>query len=106
MPARKWDLMVGNPPYVLNREKAHIAKSVLAYEPHTAIFVPDHQPLIFYEKIAKYALGHLTTEGKLCLEINEALDQSVVALLRAVGLKQVEVHKDLQGKPRWVTSFL
>ncbi len=104
LPAQKWDVIVSNPPYVRISEQKHMQRSVLAYEPAKALFVPDEQPLIFYEKIVALALRHLASAGKLYLEINEVFGQAVASLLTDAGFESVCVVKDLHEKDRWVAG--
>ena len=100
----KWDVIVSNPPYVLMEESALMEKNVVDYEPHLALFVPDHDPLIFYRTIAEFAAVHLHLHGNLYFEINEAQGSQVVELLTAQGFCDIITRKDLQGKPRMIRA--
>ena len=96
----KWDVIVSNPPYVLMEEAAHMERNVVDFEPHLALFVPDHEPLIFYRAITQYASRHLHLNGSLYFEINEKQGVHVAALLREFGFNEICIRKDLQGKDR------
>jgi release factor glutamine methyltransferase len=97
-----FDIIVSNPPYVLAHEKSKMRENVLNFEPHQALFVPDTNPLIFYEKIADLAIRHLNKNGQLFFEINEAYGNEVRDLLVEKGFVDVELKKDLFGKLRMV----
>jgi release factor glutamine methyltransferase len=99
-----YDLIVSNPPYIIQREKKDMHERVLDYEPHLALFVPDEDPLLFYRKIARFANMHLDPGGALYLEINEALGAETVRLLEQEGFKQIILKKDLQGKDRMIRA--
>lgn len=100
----KFDLIVSNPPYVLEREKLLMDTKVLNYEPHLALFVEDTDPLIFYKAISDFAIHHLKPGGKLYFEINETKGKAVAELLSSKGFSEVEVKKDLNGKDRMVRA--
>lgn len=100
----KFDLIISNPPYVCEREKAEILPNVLCYEPHLALFVSDENPLIFYDKIADLAKKHLTTNGKLFFEINQYLGQETKNLLINKGFSSVELRHDLANNPRMLKA--
>ncbi|MFM2428326.1 MAG: hypothetical protein RL012_210 [Bacteroidota bacterium] len=104
LPAQHWDIIVSNPPYVRISEQKQMQRRVLAYEPARALFVPDEQPLIFYEKIVALAPQYLAPAGKLYLEINEAFGAAVASLLIHTGFEAVCIRKDLHGKDRWVAG--
>lgn len=106
LPAQRWDIIVSNPPYVRMAERKQMRPRVLAYEPAKALFVPDEQPLIFYEKIVDLAPQYLAPAGKLYLEINEALGAAVANLLIHAGFEAVCIKQDLHGKDRWVAGTL
>jgi len=97
-----FNIIVSNPPYIREDEAASMHENVLAFEPHTALFVPDNDALLFYKKIADFALQHLNTNGLLFFEINESLGNDVCAILATKGFGEVELRKDLQGKDRMV----
>ena len=99
----KYDLIVSNPPYVRELEKAQMRPNVLDYEPHTALFVPDNDPLVFYRRIAEIAHKHLVTNGLLIVEINENLGEETAGLLRAKGF-ETSLHNDFKGKTRFAAG--
>ncbi len=98
------DIIVSNPPYVRESEKLHMLKNVLDFEPGLALFVPDESPLLFYERIAGFAVAHLSNGGCLYLEINEALGQECLNMLQEKGLTEVILKKDINGKDRMIRS--
>ena len=99
-----FDIIVSNPPYVRNLEKEEIKKNVLDYEPHLALFVEDTDALLFYRKIAQLALKNLAPNGLLFFEINQYLGKETVELLKNLGLKNIELKKDIYGNDRMVKS--
>ncbi len=100
----KFDIIVSNPPYVLESEKSEMDRNVLDYEPHLALFVPDGDPLKFYVPIADYAGNALSAGGRLYLEINPLCAGSVSDCLKSRGFKDVDVIRDMNGKQRFVTA--
>ena len=102
----KLDIIVSNPPYVLESDKAKMENNVLDYEPHLALFVEDNDPLLFYRKIAEYGLNHLKTKGRLYFEIHERYADEVQSLLVEMGFSNIEVRQDAQGKERMVRGVL
>ena len=100
-----FDIIVSNPPYVLETEKQSMHQHVLDYEPHQALFVPDSDSLLFYKAIVEYAKIHLNTKGKLYFEINEAKAKEVVELLQKNGFSKTQIKMDLQGKERMVVGI-
>ncbi|MDX2302591.1 MAG: peptide chain release factor N(5)-glutamine methyltransferase [Microscillaceae bacterium] len=99
-----FQLIVSNPPYVRTSEKLLMQPNVLDYEPAIALFVEDQNPLIFYEKIAEYAIVHLQVGGFLYLEINEVFGKEIKNLLECVGFTQVTIHQDMHGKDRFASA--
>ena len=95
-----FDLIISNPPYVCNAEKAQMCHNVLLYEPHVALFVPDKDPLLFYRALADWGKALLKDGGRLMAEINEQMDHKVRELLKHKGYSSIEIHTDLNGKPR------
>lgn len=106
LPTQCWDIIVSNPPYVYIAEQKQMQRRVLAYEPAKALFVPDEQPLIFYERIAALATQHLAPAGKLYLEINEAFGTTIANLCINAGFEEACIGQDLHGKDRWVACTL
>ena len=100
LPLPKFDIIVSNPPYVRDSEKATMQKNVLEHEPHLALFVNDNNPLIFYKAIADFALKNLKLTGKLYFEINENLGFETKEMLEQKGFKNVELIEDMNGKNR------
>jgi release factor glutamine methyltransferase len=98
----KYDIIVSNPPYVRNLEKAEIKKNVLDNEPHLALFVDDNDALIFYKKIAELAQKNLSKKGKLYFEINQYLGKETVHLLTKMNFKNIELRKDIYGNDRMI----
>ena len=99
----QYDVIVSNPPYVRNLEKAEIKPNVLEYEPHLALFVEDNDALLFYRKIAELAKKSLTENGKLYFEINQYLGKETVELLENLGFKDVVLKKDIYGNDRMIS---
>ena len=103
-----YDIIVSNPPYVRELEKKEMQQNVLDYEPGSALFVSNQNPLLFYSKIASLAKKFLNPDGILFFEINEFLAQEMIALLTSEGFQDIEVRKDIYGKNRMIkcTNFL
>lgn len=103
------DIVVSNPPYVLNSEKADMQRHVLDYEPHLALFVPDDDPLRFYRRIAellKESHDRVPTERHLFFEINEAFSNETMDMMLSLGYAEVECRNDAFGKPRMCAGIL
>jgi release factor glutamine methyltransferase len=101
----KWDyydIIVSNPPYVMEKEKKDMPLNVLKFEPHEALFVPDDDPLVFYRSIAEFASHFLCKEGWLYFEINEQLGDEIMLLLKYRGFGNVEIKKDINDKDRMI----
>lgn len=98
----QFDVVVSNPPYVRNLEKAEIKPNVLEFEPHLALFVDDNDALLFYRKIAQLAQKNLSENGKLFFEINQYLGKETVDLLEKLGFKNIELKKDIYGNDRMI----
>ena len=101
-----FDIIVSNPPYITKKESAELHANVIAYEPHIALFVPDENPLLFYDTIADFSLSHLTETGSLYFETHENFANEVVSLLAKKGFQSIEIKKDLQQKNRMVKAVL
>ena len=97
---QQFDIIVSNPPYVRNLEKAEIKPNVLEYEPHLALFVEDTDALLFYRKIAELAMKNLNANGKLYFEINQYLGTETVELVESFGFKNVKLIKDIYQNNR------
>lgn len=102
----KFDLMVSNPPYVLEKERVFMQANVLKHEPELALFVPNEDPLRFYKAIASHGKKVLNPNGFLYFEINEAFGTEVVALLKNEGFVNVQLIQDINGKDRIVFGQL
>jgi release factor glutamine methyltransferase len=100
----KYDVIVSNPPYVLETEKEQMRKNVLDFEPHTALFVEDEDPLLFYEAISNWAISGLKKGGFLFFEINEKYANQTKLLLEDEGFKNVEIGTDIFDKQRMVKA--
>lgn len=98
------DILVSNPPYVPLKDKASMQLNVLDYEPHTALFVPDNDPLLFYKALAQFAKRRLYQTGSVYAEIHEDLGKSVVDLFKQEGLSALELKNDMQGKNRMIKA--
>jgi release factor glutamine methyltransferase len=106
LPPAGLDIMVSNPPYVLEQEKTFMRDNVLTFEPHLALFVPDNDALLFYKRISQLGLSHLKPGGKLYFEINEQQATPLVELLQELGYGMVQVLQDLFGKDRFIRASL
>ena len=99
----QFDILVSNPPYVMDKEKALMRSNVLDHEPHLALFVPDDDPLIFYHAVARWALALLKKDGYGIVEINEALGPQTADIFSSAGLRNVEIVRDLSDRDRFVS---
>ena len=99
------DLVVSNPPYVCDSERAAMEANVLDWEPEKALFVPDDDPLRFYRQILALAKNQLNPDGQVWLEINERMGQKMLSLCREIGFSNAEVLEDFAGKPRFVKTW-
>ncbi len=102
--SKKFSLIVSNPPYVLESEKKLMKNNVLDFEPHTALFVSDNDPLLFYKSIAKFAFNNLEENGLLFFEINEKYGEEIVKMLIQKKFKNIELRKDFFGKDRMIKA--
>ena len=100
--AAPWDLIVSNPPYICDSERSAMDDNVLLHEPHTALFVPDDDPLRFYRAIARYALLTLNIGGSLLFECNTRYAEATGKMLRDMGFEEVTVSDDCFSLPRFV----
>ena len=99
----QYDILVSNPPYVMDKEKEFMRPNVLEHEPHLALFVSDDDPLIFYLAISQWALAVLKPGGYGIVEINDALGPQTADLFRDAGLLDVEIIRDLSDRDRFVS---
>ncbi len=102
LPDQKYDCIISNPPYVKESEKALMQANVLDHEPHTALFVPEDNPLLFYKAIATIAKQKLRPGGSLYVEINEALGEKTTELFAGKGFVSLQLRRDIHSKNRFV----
>ena len=102
---QKWDLIVSNPPYICEKEKADMEKNVLEHEPSLALFVPDEDPLKFYRAIAEYASSALKSGGALYFEINPIYEKETREMLLKLDFKDIETKEDAFGKKRMMRAI-
>ena len=103
-PEGEWDVIVSNPPYICEKEKKDMAVNVLEHEPHTALFVPDAAPLLFYRAITRLAVQTLSKGGRLYFEINPIYADDTCRMMQAEGMTAVELRSDMFGKQRMAKS--
>ena len=99
-----WDIIVSNPPYICNQEKATMERHVLEHEPHLALFVPDDNPLRFYRAIANYAQKTLNTNGVLYFELNPLYAIDTERMVQDLGFVETEIKLDMFGKQRFLKT--
>jgi len=97
-----WDILVSNPPYIPVSDRTTIADRVKNFEPSSALFVPDHDPLLFYREIARYGNHFLREKGMIYLEINENFAEQVSMLFSHEGYPEISLRKDMRGKDRLI----
>ena len=100
-----FDIIVSNPPYIDESEKKQMDKNVLDYEPASALFVPDSDPLIFYKRILALASDCLTPQGRIYLEINPRHASELSAMMQENGFRQVDISRDSCGKLRFISAY-
>ncbi|HYM93155.1 MAG TPA: peptide chain release factor N(5)-glutamine methyltransferase [Chitinophagaceae bacterium] len=100
-----FDVIVSNPPYVPEKDKAQMQPNVANYEPSIALFVPDNDPLIFYKAIAEFGKKKLKKEGKIYIEVHENFGEAVSILFQSKGYS-TQLKKDMQGKDRMIKAAL
>jgi release factor glutamine methyltransferase len=103
----KYDIVVSNPPYICESEKTSMRPNVLNFEPSSALFVPDSDPLLFYRRIAELFSLPLKGKGRergLFFEINEAYGEELKQLLDSLGYTDIQIHKDIYGKDRIIEA--
>ncbi|SRX55607.1 peptide chain release factor N(5)-glutamine methyltransferase [Aequorivita sp. CIP111184] len=103
---KQYDIIVSNPPYVRQLEKKQMRQNVLKYEPESALYVSNEDPLLFYRTISHLAKNHLRPNGKLFFEINEYLSEELTALLNSEGFRNIVIKKDIFGKDRMIKCSL
>ncbi len=102
---KHFDIIVSNPPYITFSEKNELEENVLDFEPHEALFVPDEESLIFYNKIADIAVKMLNDKGYLYFEINQAKGSDIIELLKSKGFSNIELRKDISGNSRMIRGM-
>ena len=102
--AGRWNIIVSNPPYICEKEKADMEKNVLEHEPGIALFVPDEEPLKFYRVIAEYASSALKSGGALYFEINPIYEKETREMLEGLGFKAIDTKEDAFGKQRMMRA--
>lgn len=100
----KADVIVSNPPYVLMDEINSMHRNVAAFEPHIALFVPDNEPLMFYEIITRYASSNLLRGGRLWFEINKDYGEDVGNVLEKYGFSDIRIYRDISEHDRFVSG--
>ena len=99
---KKYDVIVSNPPYVTESEKLLMKRNVLKYEPNSALFVDNDNPLIYYQKILEFAKNQLNNDGKIYFELNENLKLHLIDLLKNYSIKVIDFISDLYKKNRFL----
>ncbi len=105
-PVEKFDIIVSNPPYIDNSEKSSMERNVLDYEPHSALFVPDDNPLIFYSRIAEVGVKALKEGGRLYFEINPNHSEELAKMLKSEGYQDIITFKDSYDRTRFIKAAL
>ena len=100
----KFNVVISNPPYIPNADAMSMLPNVLNHEPHLALFVPDSDPLLFYRRIVAFSEQYLEKEGYVFVEIHEGLSDETIQLFHQAGFANIELRKDLQGKPRMIKA--
>jgi len=101
----KAGIIVSNPPYVRNSEKKMMNKNVLGFEPHSALFVADSDPLLYYRGILNKAVKLLNPNGRIYFEINEMLGEAMFLLLESFGYSEIKIISDINGKERMIKGI-
>ncbi len=104
--AQQWDIIVSNPPYIPEIEKNSMDKIVTDNEPQTALFVPNDNPLLFYEKIAEFSLTHLNAKGTLYFEIHQDFGKEIVKMLDNKGFLKIELKQDISKNDRMIRASI
>lgn len=97
-----FDMVLSNPPYVMESEKEDMRRNVLEYEPESALFVPDDDPLLFYRAIARWSQRFMSPEGVGLSEVNESLARQTETVFKAAGYAHTEIVRDLSDKNRYI----
>lgn len=100
--AQVFDIIISNPPYILENEQENMSENVIAFEPHQALFVANNKPLLFYEAIANYAIKYLKPNGYLFFEINQQFGNLSKAMLQEKGFLNIKLLKDINGNDRMI----
>lgn len=104
LPGAPWDAIVSNPPYIGGVEMAGMEPNVLDYEPHSALFVPEKNPLVFYEALGHYAVKTLKEGAGIYFEINPLHASALERLMLSLGFTSIELIRDMSGKQRFLTA--
>jgi release factor glutamine methyltransferase len=99
-----YDLIISNPPYVLESERQEMEPNVLDFEPAEALFVRDQDPLLYYRAISEFSRVFLEEDGVLWVEINERLGEKTSVVFRKGGFEAVTIHEDIHGKERFIEA--
>lgn len=105
-PDERYSLIISNPPYVTMHDKTQMHQNVVAFEPHTALFVPEDDPLLFYNAIADFAKSQLAPGGQLFFEINENYGHEIQSLLMRKNFIDIELRDDMTGRNRKVKAIM
>ena len=100
----KYDIIVSNPPYIAEYERKDMEQNVLDYEPSTALFVPNDDPLRFYRAIASFAVETLSQGGHIYYEINPLFATEMLEMMRGMGYNDIEIINDMQGRKRMLCA--
>lgn len=103
-PNQQYDIIVSNPPYVTEQEKTYMEHNVLDWEPENALFVPDNDPLLYYDAIARFGLKTLFENGRIYFEINELFGEEMANKMQLLGYRDVSILKDMAGKDRIIKA--
>lgn len=102
--SEKYDIIVSNPPYIGECERPSMDSNVLDYEPDTALFVPDNDPLVFYRKIAEFGVAALKSGGRIYYEINSRFPEEMRSMMAKLGYRDISVIRDMQGLYRFLIA--
>lgn len=97
-----FDMVLSNPPYIMESEKEDMRRNVLEYEPESALFVPDDDPLLFYRAIARWSQRFMSPDGVGLSEVNETLARQTETVFKAAGYAHTEIVRDLSDKNRYI----